>query len=81
VVNRSLGGTINLRCLVSEHPKQWDHVIAHAEFTYNDSPNRSRRLSPFEILYGMHPRGIYELINLGKQEMRSDDGENFAISM
>jgi hypothetical protein len=38
-------------------------------------------LSPFQILYGMHPRGIYELINLGKQEIRSVDDEDFAISM
>jgi hypothetical protein len=29
----------------------------------------------------MHPRGIYELRYLGKQEMRSVDGEYFAVSM
>jgi hypothetical protein len=79
VVNRSLGNI--LRCLVSEHPKQWDQVLAQVEFAYNDSPNRSTGLSPFHILYGMHPRGIYELRNLGKQEIRSVDGEDFAVSM
>ena len=36
-------------------------------------------MSPFQIVYGMHPRGVYELINLGKQEMRSADGEDFAV--
>jgi hypothetical protein len=79
VVNRSLGNI--LKSLVGEHPKQWDQVLAQEEFAYNDSPNRSIGLSPFQILYGMHPRGIYELRNLGKQEMRSVDGEDFAISM
>jgi hypothetical protein len=38
-------------------------------------------MSPFQILYGMHPRGVFELRNLGKQEMRSVDGEDFAVSM
>jgi hypothetical protein len=79
VVNRSLGNI--LRSLVSEHPKQWDQVLAQAEFSYNDSPNRSTGLSPFQIVYGMHPRGVYELRHLGKQEIRSVDGEEFATAM
>ena len=79
VVNRSLVNI--LRSLVSEHPKQWDQVLAHAEFAYNDSPNRSTGLSPFQILHRMHPKGIYELRNLGKQEVKSVDGEYFAVSM
>jgi hypothetical protein len=38
-------------------------------------------MSPFQIVYGMHPRGVYELINLGKQELRSADVEDFAEHM
>jgi len=38
-------------------------------------------MSPFQILYGMHPRGVFELNNLGKREMRSVDGEDFAVNM
>jgi transposase InsO family protein len=79
VVNKSLGNI--LRSFVNENPKQWDHMLAQAEFSYNDSPNRSTGMSPFQILYGMHPRGVYELRNLGKQELRSVDGEDFAVSM
>ena len=59
-----------LRCLVGDRPKQWDHVLAQAEFSYNDSPNGSMGKSPFQIVYGMHPRGICELRDLGNLEHR-----------
>ena len=52
VVNRSLGNI--LRSLVYEHPKQWDLDLAQDEFGYDDSPNRSTCMSPFQIVYGMH---------------------------
>ena len=71
VVNRSLGNI--LRSLIGESPKQWDKVLAQAEFAYNDSPNRSIGVSPFQILYGMHPRGVCELRDLGQLEKRSVD--------
>jgi len=45
VVNRSLGNL--LRRLVGENSRQWDCVLAQAEFSYNDSPNRSTGCSPF----------------------------------
>ena len=38
-------------------------------------------MSTFHIVYGMHPRGVYEIINLGGQERRSADGEYFSSSM
>jgi hypothetical protein len=79
VVNISLGNI--LRSLVHENPKQWDQMLAQAEFAYNDSPNRSIGMSPFQILYGMDPRGAYELRNLGKKELRSVNGEYFVVSM
>jgi hypothetical protein len=58
VVNRSLGNL--LRSLVTEHHNQWDQIFPQAEFAYNDSPNRSTGNSPFQILYGMQPRGVAE---------------------
>jgi hypothetical protein len=77
VVNKSLGNM--LRSLVGENPKQWDRVLAQAKFAYNDSPNKSTGMSPFQILYGMHPRGVYELRDLGQLEKRSANGEDFAV--
>ena len=63
--------------LIGESPKQWDRVLAQAEFAYNDSPNTSIGMSPFQIMYGMHPRGVYELCDLGQLEKRSANGEEF----
>ena len=67
-----------LRSLIGESPKQWDRVLAQAEFAYNDSPNKSTGMSPFQILYRMHPRGFCELCDLGQLEKRSADGDEFA---
>ena len=64
VVNRSLGNI--LRSLVYQNPKQWDLALAQPEFAYNDTPNQSTRMSPFQIVFGMNPRGVYELRDLGK---------------
>ena len=38
-------------------------------------------MSPFQIVFGMNPRGVYELRNLGKQETRSAKDEEFAEQM
>ena len=52
--------------------------MAQEKYAYNDSPNRSTRKSPFHAVYGMHPRGVTELRDLGKVEMRNAKGEDFA---
>jgi hypothetical protein len=79
VVNRSLGNL--LRSLVTEHHNQWDQILPQAEFAYNDSPNRSTGRSPFQILYGMQPRGVSELRDLEQGEIRSAGAEDFAAEM
>ena len=66
-----------MRSLVVDHPKQWDQLLAQVEYAYNDSPNRSTCKSPFQIVYGMHPRGVHELHDLGSAKKRSVDGEEF----
>jgi hypothetical protein len=68
VVNRSLGNL--LRSPVTEHHNQWDQIFPQEEFAYNDSPNRSTGRSPFQILYGMQHRGVFELSNLEQGEIR-----------
>ena len=36
-------------------------------------------MSPFQILYGMHPRGVCEFCDLGQLEKMSSHGEEFAM--
>ena len=68
VVNRSLGNL--LRCLVGNKPSNWEMVLAQAEFAYNNSVNRSIGKTPFEIVTGMHPRGILDLRDVAGEEKR-----------
>jgi hypothetical protein len=79
VVNISLGNL--LRSLVAEHHNQWDQILPQAEFAYNNSPNRSTGKIPFQILYGMQPRGVLDLRDLGQSEIRSAREEYFAVEM
>ena len=76
VVNRSLGNI--LRSLVYKNPNQWDLALSQAEFFYDETPNRSTGMSPFQVFFRMHPRGVYELRDLSKQETRSAKAEEFA---
>ena len=76
MVNKSLGNI--LRSLVYNNPKQWDLALSQAEFSYNDTPNRSTRMSPFQIVFGMNLRRVYKLRNLAKQETISAKDEMFS---
>jgi hypothetical protein len=79
VVNRSLGYL--LRSLVTEHHSQWDNILPQAEFAYNDSVNRSTGKSPFQVFYGMQPRGIYELRDSEQTATRSASAKEFTEAM
>jgi hypothetical protein len=79
MVNRSLGNV--LRSFFVKHHSQWDHIFLPEEFAYNDSPNRSTRKIPFQILYGIQPRGASELRNLEQSEIRSVGTGDFATKM
>src|ERR1700722_14526416 len=79
VVNRSLGDL--LRSLVTEHHSSWDNILAQVEFAYNESVNRSTGQSPFQIVYGMQLRGIFELRDSKQTATRSASAEDFTGAM
>jgi hypothetical protein len=79
VVKRSLGDL--LRSLVTEHRSQWDSILPQAKFSYNDSVNQSIGQSPFQIVYGVQPRGVSELRDLEQTATRSASAEEFAEAM
>ena len=79
MVNRSLGDL--LRSLVTECHTQWDKILPQAEFAYNNSVNMSTGKSPFQIVYGMQPRGISELRDSKQTVTRSASAEEFAEAM
>ena len=55
--------------------------LPQEEFAYTDSPNRSIGQSPFQIMYGMQPRGVSDLRDLEKSEFISVGAEDFAAEM
>ena len=80
MVNRSLGNL--LRSLSGENPRQWDSVLAHTKFTYNDSMNKSTGKSPFQIVYGRSPKGVVYLVDLhDTRDKRSVNASDFADIM
>ena len=70
-----------LRFLVGNKPSNWEMVLAQAEFAYNNSINKSTGKTPFEIVIGMHPRGISNLRDVSGEEKRSATGEEFVDFM
>jgi hypothetical protein len=79
VVNRSLGDL--LRSLVTEHHTSWDQILPQAEFAYNNLVNRSTGKSPFQVVYGMQPRGVSELRDSEQTVTSSASAEEFAEVM
>lgn len=60
VVNQSVGSL--LKALVDQNPGGWEKVLSMAEFAYNALINRTTGKSPFEIVYGVIPKQVTDLI-------------------
>ena len=57
------------------------HFLSQAEYSYNDLVNRSTGLTPFQIVYGNHPRGILQLRNIRDMERKSAQAKEFVQVM
>jgi hypothetical protein len=67
--------------LVTEQGRQWDQILAQAEFAFNNLVNRSTGKIPFEIVYGIQPRWIKYFRDLNQDEFRSARAEDFGVEM
>lgn len=47
-----------LRCLCSQHPKQWEQHLPWVEYWYNKTFHRSLGTTPFQALYGLGPPSV-----------------------
>jgi hypothetical protein len=52
-----------------------------SEFAYNESVNRRTEKIPFQIIYGMNPRGVSELRDMKHSKFRSTGAEEFTAEM
>lgn len=75
VVNRSLGNL--LRCLVGDAIKTWDSKLPQAEFAHNHALNRSSGFSPFQVIYGIIPRGPVDISTLPDRTRLHGVAEDF----
>ena len=52
-------------------------ALLQAEFSFNSSVNRSIGKSPFQVVYGINPVGVLDLVQLPLEDKISDDEEAF----
>jgi hypothetical protein len=76
VVNRSLGNL--LRSFVGKNIRQWDLLLAQAEFSYNRSTSQTTGCSPFEVVYGLNPISPLDLAQIPTNIQFSGDADERA---
>jgi hypothetical protein len=76
MVSESLGN--HLRCLWSDHNRNWDLILPTTQFAYNSSTNRSIDTSPFEVVHGYKPRKLLDVLPMSLHAKVSESAESFA---
>lgn len=79
VTNRSLGNL--LRCLVGDAIQTWDKKLQQAEFAHNHALNRSLGFCPFQVVYGIIPRGPVALSNLPDRTRLHGEASTFVAAI
>lgn len=57
--NKTLKGM--LKRVVSKDGKDWDCLLPYLMFAVREVPQSSTGFSPFELMYGRHPRGLLDI--------------------
>jgi hypothetical protein len=61
-VNRTLSNM--LRVALKKNIKIWEECLPHVEFAYNRSLHSNTKMCPFEIVFGLLPRALIDLMPL-----------------
>ncbi|KAK7011616.1 hypothetical protein BgiMline_003291 [Biomphalaria glabrata] len=51
-----------LKRLIDDKPEEWDTYLPAALFAYREVPHASLGYSPYQIIFGSHPRGPLEIL-------------------
>jgi hypothetical protein len=71
VVNRTL--STMLRAILKTTLKLWEECLPHIEFAYNRSVHSTKKVSPFQVVYGFNPRAPIDLLPLLPSKMTCFD--------
>jgi hypothetical protein len=79
VVNRTL--STKLRVVLKKNIKRWEERLPHVEFAYNRLLHSTTKMCPFEIVYGLLPRALIDLMPLPSSEKLNLDTKQRAELM
>ncbi|XP_019447319.1 PREDICTED: uncharacterized protein LOC109350544 [Lupinus angustifolius] len=67
VVNRTL--STPLRAIIKRNIKSWEDCLPHVEFAYKRATHSTKKVSPFEIVYGFQPLTPLDLLPMPNSSM------------
>jgi hypothetical protein len=70
-----------LRAVLKKNIKMWEDYLPHIEFAYNRSLHPTTKMCPFEIVYGLLPRALIDLMPLPTSEKLNFDAKQRAELM
>jgi hypothetical protein len=79
VVNRTL--STMLRAILKKNIKMWEECFPHVEFAYNRSLHSTTKMCPIEIVYGLLPHALIDLMSLPSSEKLNFDAKQRAELM
>jgi hypothetical protein len=78
-VNRML--STMLWVVLKQNIKMWEECLPYVEFAYNRSLHSTTKICPFEIIYGLLPCALIDLMPLPSSEKLNFDAKQRAESM
>jgi hypothetical protein len=79
VVNRTL--STMLRAVLKKNIKMWEECLPHVEFVYNRSLYSTTKMCPLEIVYGLLPHALIDLMHVPSSEKLNFDAKQRAEFM